>query len=79
MKLDFNSDSDDFTINGKKVKIKKRLEIKVPKGATFDLNTRHCKVKLPNTVASGKVKYGTFNANNLNGGELTIRLFSSKY
>ena len=71
-KLKFNSNSDDIIINGKKIKIKKRLEIKVPKGATFDLNTRHCKVKLPNTVAFGNVKYGTFNANNLNGGELTI-------
>ena len=76
LKFDFNSDSNDFTIDGKKVKIKKRLEIKVPKGATFDLNTRHCKVKLPNTVASGNVKYGTFDANNLNGGELTINYSS---
>ena len=67
-----SSDKDDLLINGKKIKIKKRLEIKVPKGATFNLNTRHCKVKLPNTVASGNVKYGSFNANNLNGGKLTI-------
>ena len=72
MKLNFNSDSDNITINGKKVKIKKRLEIKVPKKATFNLNTRHCKVKLPNTVASGSVKYGTFDANNLIGGKLKI-------
>jgi len=71
-KLSFKSNSDDIIINGKKIKIKKRLEIKVPKGATFDLNTRHCKVTLPNTVAFGNVKYGTFNAHNLNGGELTI-------
>ncbi|WP_438978251.1 hypothetical protein, partial [Polaribacter sp.] len=40
--------------------------------ATFDLNTRHCKVKLPNTVAFGNVKYGTFEANNLLGGKLTV-------
>ena len=59
-------------INGKKIKIKKRLEIKVPKNATFKLNTRHCKVKLPKTKASGKVSYGTFNAETLNGGELNI-------
>ena len=72
LKLNYNSDSDNITINGKKIKIKKRLEIKVPKKATFDLNTRHCKVKLPNTVAYGKVKYGSFDANNLNGGKLTI-------
>ncbi|MFK8060793.1 MAG: hypothetical protein AB8B78_11970 [Polaribacter sp.] len=74
MKLNFrsSSNSDDMTINGKKIKIKKRLEIKVPKKATFDLNTRHCKLKLPNTVASGNVKYGTFDANNLIGGKLTI-------
>jgi hypothetical protein len=67
-----NTDSDDLIINGKKIKIKKRLEIKVPKGATFNLNTRHCKVKLPNTVASGNVKYGTFDINNLIGGKLTV-------
>lgn len=72
MKLNFNSDNNDFMIDGKKIKIKKRLEIKVPEKATFNLNTRHCKVKLPDTVAFGSVKYGTFNANNLNGGMLTI-------
>ncbi|QTE22973.1 hypothetical protein [Polaribacter cellanae] len=72
MKFNFNSNHNDLTINGKKIKIKKRLEIKVPKKATFNLNTKHCKVNLPNTVASGNVKYGTFNANNLNGGKLTI-------
>jgi hypothetical protein len=72
MKLNFNSESDNITIDGKKIKIKKRLEIKVPKNATFDLNTRHCKVKLPNTVASGKVSYGDFNVANLSGGNLTI-------
>jgi hypothetical protein len=67
-----NSNSDDVIINGKNIKIKKRLEIKVPKGATFDLNTRHCKVKLPNTVAFGNIKYGTFDINNLMGGKLTV-------
>ena len=72
LKLSFSSDSNNLIIDGKKVKIKKRLEIKVPSNATFDLNTRHCKVKLPNTVASGNVNYGTFNANSLNGGKLTI-------
>lgn len=72
MKFSFSSEDDTMFIDGKKVKIKKRLEIKVPKSATFDLNTRHCKVKLPNTVAFGNVNYGTFDANNLNGGELTI-------
>ena len=72
MKLNYNSNSDNIIINGKKIKIKKRLEIKVPKKATFNLNTRHCKVKLPNTKASGKVSYGGFNAGLLNGGKLTI-------
>jgi len=71
-KLNYSLGNGDFIINGKKVKINKRLEIKVPKGATFDLNTRHCKVKLPKTKASGKVSYGTFNADELNGGELKI-------
>jgi hypothetical protein len=72
IKSNFYSDSNEFKVNGKKVKIKKRLEIKVPKGATFDLNTRHCKIKLPNTVASGNVDYGSFDASNLSGGKLTI-------
>lgn len=72
MSFNFSGKSNDLTIDGKKIKIKKRLEIKVPKSATFDLNTRHCKVKLPNTVAFGNVNYGTFDANNLNGGKLTI-------
>ena len=72
MNFHFKSESDNLKINGKKVKIEKRLEIKVPQNATFNLNTRHCKVKLPNTVAFGSVKYGSFDANNLNGGKLTI-------
>jgi hypothetical protein len=72
MSFNFSGKSNDLTIDGKKIKIKKRLEIKVPKSATFDLNTRHCKVKLPNTVAFGNVKYGTFDVNNLNGGNLTV-------
>jgi hypothetical protein len=75
-KLKFNffsgKNEKELVINGKKVIIKKRLEIKVPKSATFDLNTRHCKVKLPDTIVSGKVSYGSFDANNLNGGELEI-------
>jgi len=72
LKFHFNSNSEDVIINGKKINIKKRLEIKVPKGATFDLNTRHCKVKLPNTVAFGNVKYGSFDANNLMDSKLTL-------
>lgn len=68
----FNTDSNEFTINDKKVKIKKKITIKVPKGATFDLNTRHSKVKLPKTKASGKVSYGTFDASGLEGGDLKI-------
>lgn len=72
LKLNFNSDKNEIIINGKTVKITKRLEIKVPKKATFNLNTRHCKVKLPNTVAVGNVKYGTFIADNLIDGKLEI-------
>ncbi len=73
-KLDFVflNKSGTVTVNGKKVKVTKKITIKVPKNATFDLNTRHCKVKLPKTKASGKVSYGTFNADTLNGGELNI-------
>ncbi len=69
---EFLSNSDDIIINGKKIKIKKRLEIKVPKKATFDLNTRHCKVSLPNTKTSGKVSYGSLNSNGLEGGSLHV-------
>lgn len=68
----FDSDSDELTINGKKVKVTKKIMIKVPKGATFDLNTRHCKVKLPKGKASGKVSYGSFNSKGLTGGKLKI-------
>nr|WP_299036048.1 hypothetical protein [uncultured Tenacibaculum sp.] len=68
----FSSDSNNLLINGKKVKITKKITIKVPKSATFDLNTRHCKVKLPKTKASGKVSYGTFKADALDGGKLNI-------
>lgn len=74
VRMNFISDrkSREMTIDGKKVKIKKRLEIKVPKNTTFNLNTRYCKIKLPNIVASGNVKYGSFDANNLIGGKLTV-------
>ena len=74
VKGDYFFDSDgDVIINDKKVKIKKIITIKVPKGATFDLNTRHCKVKLPNTTAaSGRSSYGTFSATGLLGGDLDI-------
>lgn len=72
LSIKFSSDEDNIIINGKKVKITKKIEIKAPKGATFDLNTRHCKVKLPNTVAFGNIKYGSFDANNLNNSKLTI-------
>ncbi|WP_158009589.1 hypothetical protein [Tenacibaculum todarodis] len=73
-KLDFMflNESGDITINGKKVKITKKITIKVPKDATFDLNTRHSKVKLPKGKTSGKVSYGTFNSEGLNGGKLNI-------
>jgi len=56
----------------KKVKITRKITIKVPKNATFDLNTRHSKVKLPKGKTSGKVSYGTFNADEINGGNLNI-------
>ncbi|WP_299060827.1 hypothetical protein [uncultured Polaribacter sp.] len=72
MNFNFNFNADEKEIKGKNVKIKKTIEIKVPKAATFKLNTRHCKVDLPNSVASGSLKYGTFNANNLIGGKLNI-------
>jgi hypothetical protein len=68
----FESDSGEVTINGKKVKITKKITVKVPKGVTLDLNTRHCQLKLPKMSASGKVSYGTFNAEGLNGGSLDI-------
>ncbi len=68
----YSGNSDNLIINGKKVKVTKKIIIRVPKSATFDLNTRHCKVKLPKTKASGKVSYGTFKADVLNGGKLNV-------
>lgn len=68
----FNSENEDITIDGKKVKIKKKLVIKVPKKATFNLNTRHCKVKLPASKTVGKVSYGSFNATGLENANLSI-------
>ena len=56
----------------KKIKITRKITIKVPKNATFDLNTRHSKVKLPKGKTSGKVSYGTFNSDEINGGNLNI-------
>ncbi len=63
---------EDKILDGKKVKIKKTIKIKVPKGATFNLNTRHSKIKLPDTKATGKVSYGSFDAVALKGGNLKI-------
>lgn len=56
----------------KKVKITRKIIIKVPKDARFNLNTRHSKVKLPKGKTSGKVSYGTFKASEINGGNLNI-------
>jgi hypothetical protein len=56
----------------RKIKITRKITIKVPKNAKFDLNTRHSKVKLPKGKVSGKVSYGTFNADEINGGDLNI-------
>ena len=68
----FSSDDDDFMMNDKKVKVTKKILIKVPKNATFDLNTRHCKVKLPKGKVNGKVSYGNFKADAIQGGELNV-------
>lgn len=65
----------DDGLENKKVKIKKKITVKVPVKAILKLNTRHCKVKLPNSKVSGKVSYGTFKAEEINGGSLNI--FSS--
>ena len=61
-----------MTITRRKLKSLKKIIIKVPKNATFDLNTRHSKVKLPKGKTSGKVSYGTFNSDGLQGGDLKI-------
>lgn len=68
----FDTNSNEFIINDKKVKITKKIKIKVPKGATFELNTRHSKVKLPKDKTSGKVSYGSFKASDIEGGNLKI-------
>lgn len=56
----------------KEVKITRKITIKVPKSATFDLNTRHSKVQLPKGKTSGKVSYGSFKSDEINGGDLKI-------
>lgn len=56
----------------KKVKITRTINIKVPKSTKFDLNTRHSKVKLPKGKTSGKVSYGSFKSDEINGGDLKI-------
>lgn len=68
----FSSDSNEFTVNDKKVKVTKKIIIKVPKDATFNLNTRHCKIKLPKGKVNGKVSYGAFKADAINGGKLNV-------
>ena len=80
MNLNFgniNSDGNSIIIiedggTNKEVKITRTIKIKVPKGAKFNLNTRHSKVKLPKGKTSGKVSYGSFNAVDLEGGDLKI-------
>jgi len=56
----------------KKVKITRIITIKVPKNATFNLKTRHSKVKLPKGKTSGKVSYGSFKSDEINEGNLNI-------
>ena len=56
----------------KRVKITREISIKVPKGAKFDVNTRHSKVNLPKGKVSGKVSYGTFTADEIHGGDIKI-------
>lgn len=56
----------------KNVKITRKITIKVPVNATYNLNTRHSKVQLPKGKASGKVSYGSFDSDEINGGILEI-------
>jgi hypothetical protein len=56
----------------KEVKITRKITIKVPENAKFDLNTRHSKVQLPKGKTSGKVSYGSFKSDEINGGDLKI-------
>ncbi|MFT5762409.1 MAG: hypothetical protein ACI8WA_001537, partial [Polaribacter sp.] len=53
-------------------KITRKITIKVPENAKFDLNTRHSKVQLPKGKTSGKVSYGSFKSDEINGGDLKI-------
>jgi len=50
------------TSNNSKIKIKKHIKIKVPKGATFDLNVRHGKLNVPSSTKkmSANISYGDF-------------------
>lgn len=69
----YDNGEDELIFNDKKVKITKKITVKVPKGITLELNTKHCKLKLPKMSASGKVSYGSFNSSGLDGGELNIK------
>ena len=64
MKLNVNSNTDNNCIDGRKIKINKRLKIKIPKAATFDLNTRQSNIKLHNIITSRKMGCDSFNADN---------------
>ncbi|SDX85133.1 hypothetical protein SAMN05444411_11098 [Lutibacter oricola] len=57
----FSYSTDDI-IDKSKIKITKKIKIKVPKKATFNLNVRHGKLKVPksNNKMSATVKYGNF-------------------
>ena len=67
-----NEEENKRIFKNKKIKIKKKVLLKVPKGVTLDLNTRHCKLKLSKMSALGKVSYGSFEANGIDGGDLNI-------
>ena len=76
MQNNYNNDEDIIILEDgktkKKVKITRKITIKVPANAKFYLNTRHSKVQLPKGSTSGKVSYGSFNSDEINGGDLKI-------
>ncbi len=89
MKKHFDSDSlfhrDENTYiffkdkENSKVKIKKTIKIKVPKKATFDLNVRHGKLKVPKSSKkiSANISYGNFIGGEIVGEDNELRISNS--
>ena len=62
-----------FSSGVKKVVIKKRITLFVPKHTKINFNTRYCNISVPSIIVKGKVFYGNFNALELLESNLKIQ------